>query len=182
MSEVLHLHLERVSYAPGEAVRGVVTVGLGQDCRTLSVSCDYCEETRDYNEVSATCGSVELHQGSLQAGQSFPFAFTLPPDAPPAFRARHGKLFWRVDAKADRGGRDPHARLLIDVIPPDAGGAAEPVASFEAAAAVAATPVPSAAPSPADTPAGWYPDPSGQAPQRYWDGAAWTGHTAQGSA
>jgi len=34
----------------------------------------------------------------------------------------------------------------------------------------------------AAVPAGWYPDPSGQAPQRYWDGAAWTGHTAPGTA
>jgi hypothetical protein len=25
---------------------------------------------------------------------------------------------------------------------------------------------------------GWYPDPYGQAPARYWDGATWTGHTA----
>ncbi|MEA2352254.1 MAG: hypothetical protein QOJ14_668 [Thermoleophilaceae bacterium] len=37
-----------------------------------------------------------------------------------------------------------------------------------------------AAPSPAPTqPAGWYADPSGQARLRYWDGSAWTEHTAQ---
>lgn len=29
---------------------------------------------------------------------------------------------------------------------------------------------------PATPPAGWYPDPSGQFQQRYWDGAAWTEH------
>jgi hypothetical protein len=28
--------------------------------------------------------------------------------------------------------------------------------------------------SPATTPAGWYPDPSGAAAQRYWSGTAWT--------
>lgn len=27
-------------------------------------------------------------------------------------------------------------------------------------------------------PAGWFPDPSGAGRQRYWDGTAWTGHTA----
>jgi hypothetical protein len=27
-------------------------------------------------------------------------------------------------------------------------------------------------------PAGWYPDPGGQAGQRYWDGAQWTAHVA----
>lgn len=30
-------------------------------------------------------------------------------------------------------------------------------------------------------PAGWYPDPQDGARQRYWDGTAWTEHTADGS-
>jgi uncharacterized protein YxjI len=29
---------------------------------------------------------------------------------------------------------------------------------------------------PTQPPAGWYPDPSGQFPQRYWDGGTWTEH------
>ena len=29
-----------------------------------------------------------------------------------------------------------------------------------------------------EPPAGWYPDPWKAATQRYWDGKAWTGHTA----
>jgi uncharacterized protein DUF2510 len=29
------------------------------------------------------------------------------------------------------------------------------------------------------TPAGWYPDPTGQADQRYWDGNAWTDHVSR---
>ncbi len=177
MSGVLHLQLERGRYAPGEVVRGLVTVMLGQDSRTLSVSCDYCEETSDYLEVTATSGSVELHRGPLQAGASFPFALTLPSEALPAFRGRHGKLFWRVDAKCDRGGRDPHARLPIDVIPPDAGGVVLPVATFQDAAVPPAQP-PAAI---AAAPAGWYPDPSGQTSRRYWDGAAWTEHTVEGT-
>lgn len=32
------------------------------------------------------------------------------------------------------------------------------------------------------TPAGWYPDPQNPAAQRYWDGSAWTPHTAPGAA
>lgn len=31
-------------------------------------------------------------------------------------------------------------------------------------------------------PAGWYPDPSGLAPFRYWEGSRWTEHTDQGTA
>lgn len=30
-------------------------------------------------------------------------------------------------------------------------------------------------------PAGWYPDPQDNTRQRYWDGNAWTEHTAEGS-
>ena len=42
------------------------------------------------------------------------------------------------------------------------------------------TPTPTApAPAPAPTaPAGWYPDPSGAAAQRYFDGTSWTAHTS----
>jgi hypothetical protein len=59
----------------------------------------------------------------------------------------------------------------------------EPVA---AAAAVAAEPTPAPAPpspppAPAapSIPAGWYPDPSGRFELRYWDGNAWSEHTAR---
>jgi Protein of unknown function (DUF2510) len=37
------------------------------------------------------------------------------------------------------------------------------------------------APVPTVAPAGWYPDSSGQAPFRWWDGARWTEHTSAGS-
>lgn len=44
----------------------------------------------------------------------------------------------------------------------------------------AAPTAPQVAPSPpvSATPADWYPDPAGQARLRYWDGTAWTDHTA----
>lgn len=34
---------------------------------------------------------------------------------------------------------------------------------------------------PGQTPAGWYPDPSGSGQQRYWDGSTWTEHYAPGA-
>jgi uncharacterized RDD family membrane protein YckC len=42
-----------------------------------------------------------------------------------------------------------------------------------------AVPPPSPPPPPSLPPANWYPDPSGQARLRYWDGSRWTDHTAQ---
>jgi hypothetical protein len=42
-----------------------------------------------------------------------------------------------------------------------------------------AQPAPPVQPAaPAAAPAGWHPDPWGQKRLRYWDGAQWTGHTA----
>lgn len=36
--------------------------------------------------------------------------------------------------------------------------------------------------TPATPPAGWYPDPSGEFEQRYWDGATWTEHVVRAGA
>jgi len=69
--------------------------------------------------------------------------------------------------------------------PPQTAAAPEPAAPQPAARnpAPAAQPVaaqPTAPPaSPPMPPANWYPDPSGNARLRYWDGARWTNHTAQ---
>jgi hypothetical protein len=61
-----------------------------------------------------------------------------------------------------------HKRFHGDAAQADAlAGATAPVAAAPSAAAGA-------------TPAGWYPDPSAPGTQRYWDGAAWTDHTAPG--
>ena len=58
---------------------------------------------------------------------------------------------------------------------------APPAAPAHAAAppaAEAAIPAPPAPPPPPMPPANWYPDPSGNARLRYWDGGRWTDHTA----
>jgi uncharacterized RDD family membrane protein YckC len=70
--------------------------------------------------------------------------------------------------------------------PPQPVPAAQPTAPQPAAApepAPAGQPTPPQQPpqpaSPPMPPANWYPDPSGHARLRYWDGARWTDHTAQ---
>lgn len=42
-------------------------------------------------------------------------------------------------------------------------------------------PFPAPQPNPTVAPPGWYPDASGQAQFRWWDGTQWTGHTSAGS-
>jgi uncharacterized RDD family membrane protein YckC len=66
----------------------------------------------------------------------------------------------------------------------------EPASQASAPEPAAAEPAPAAPPAPAPPqppppvappmpPANWYPDPSGHARLRYWDGKRWTDHTAQ---
>ncbi|MGY1636235.1 DUF2510 domain-containing protein [Geodermatophilus sp. SYSU D00742] len=50
-------------------------------------------------------------------------------------------------------------------------------ASFIAAASAPKTPEPAAPPVASGPPAGFYPDPQGLAPYRWWNGQEWTEHT-----
>ena len=62
-------------------------------------------------------GSGPVHTGEITAGDSYPFEVTIPNNALPAYRSRHGELYWEVDARSDEFGRDTHARRRIDVSP-----------------------------------------------------------------
>jgi hypothetical protein len=141
--------VERQRYAPGETVRGFVDVIQAIDARDLTVGLHYMEETRDYRGTGLVAATSTLHVGPVAKGSRFEFELALPPDALPAFRSEHGALWWEVAAKADKPGFDKNASLPIEVAPPDA--------------------LP---------PPGWHADPWGKAARRYWDGAAWTSHTA----
>lgn len=57
----------------------------------------------------------------------------------------------------------------------EAGSATRPVVDPGPEPEISASPPP---PPPPSVPAGWYPDSNGQQVQRYWDGTAWTQHTA----
>jgi len=167
----LGIRLERQMFAPGQAVRGFVDTLAPIDARQVGVMLEFIEETRDYSAVGRTGAGILLHNGPVGGGAQFPFELTLPPDALPAYRTRNSAVWWQVHAHADRPGFDQHARLRIDVHDGQMGGVVVPAAEadvrgWQRGQAHAGPPAP-----------GWYPDPWSQAPTRYWDGSAWTGHT-----
>jgi hypothetical protein len=192
----LQLELPRDRFAPGEWVTGAVVVSERVDARSLAVHLMLVEVTRDYGPKAVrSLSSGSLHEGPLPAGSSFPFQVQLEADAPPPYRCQWGQLYWVVDAKADVPGNfDLHATQYLLVLPPGVEasslvhpGATEfpgvvpgPVAALGATGggAPAAESAPTAASAPGSFPAEWYPDPWLVKRLRWWDGNAWTGHTA----
>jgi hypothetical protein len=107
-------------------------------------------------------------------------------------KAQAGAAAALVDATARRraGALDPesHQRQVAALLaglgaaapgPRPAPGAPQPAPQPAPAPALAPGPGGALEPS---TPAGWFPDPYGQAEQRYWDGQRWTGGTIPPSA
>ena len=145
----LQLQLERAWYSPGDLVRGRVIAQYAVELRSLVVNLDYMEHTEDYDSVGRQISTGPLAAGQLEAGRALDFTLTVPEDALPSLRGRHGELYWRVDAKGDRFGQDAHAEQRIVLVPKGHG-----------------------------PPAGWYADPSGEHRVRWWDGTGWTQHVA----
>lgn len=117
MSPRLLLELERWRFAPGEAVRGNVTVVEGGRSRSLEVVLQYNEKTKDYLEVASNVSSGPLHEGDLAPGSSFSFELSLPSDALPGYQSEHGELYWEVGAHSDEFGRDTWECHRFDVQP-----------------------------------------------------------------
>ncbi len=118
MSAELDVQLGHDSYAPGESVRGWVRVREGGRCRRLEVSLQYREKTSDYGGCVLQVGPVELHQGELQAGQSYEFNLQLPPDAPPAYATGVGQMWWAVMVHSDQVGPDKYLSERVEVSVP----------------------------------------------------------------
>ncbi len=118
MSTQLEIQLGKDSYAPGESVRGWVRVQDGGRSRRLEVSLQYREKTSDYGGCVLRVGPVELHQGELQAGQSYEFNLQLPAGAPPAYSTGVGQMWWAVMVHSDQVGPDKYFSERIEVSVP----------------------------------------------------------------
>ena len=189
---------------PGEGISGELTITPRESFKGRAVRVQLERrrtDTPDNLHRTETLDGAELAgKADFEAGQTvrFPFELPLPIGVPPCFVTGKSNLHWFVEGIVDR-------RLKSDFVveaeiavytgtPGPAPAAAQPAAAQPAAgqpAAVAASTVEAAAPAapavggapdanaaPGSHPANWYPDPWLHARLRYWDGNAWTGHTA----
>lgn len=145
----------------------------------------------------------------LEAGQplQYPFQIPLPEGSPPTFAAAKSYMHWYLEGIIDRKLRSDfvvEAEIVVYTGAPGAGpqqpGYAQPQqpvalpggiqvgpdaiphqvgAPQPIAAPLAPGGAPGADAQPGSFPPDWYADPWLQARIRYWDGNAWTGHTAQ---
>jgi hypothetical protein len=116
VSTRFQLQLDRERYTPGDTIKGNILVLEGADSRFLEVLLECHEEAEDgYSAVAASVSTGRLHAGDLAAGMSFDFELTLPDDAFPNYRSQHGELYWQLDIKSDKLGRDTHERRCIEV-------------------------------------------------------------------
>ncbi len=118
MSPRFALRLDGDAYAPGDVVRGQVTVAEGGRSRALEAFLHFREESDDYGRVADSVASGALHAGDLEPGATFSFELPVPAAALPSHRSRHGELWWEVDVRSDEFGRDSHERRRIEVLPP----------------------------------------------------------------
>ena len=115
MSPALALTLDAERYAPGETVRGTVTVSEDGRSRRLEVLLTLNERTANLSHAEVRASSGPLAEGELEQGRSYPFELRLPADAVPGLSSANAELYWEVDAKSDELGPDTHARARIAV-------------------------------------------------------------------
>jgi hypothetical protein len=101
------LRLERERYAPGDTVRGVVKLDRGT-VGEIEVSLNFHERSTEYEATPISIPALPAEQTGL-GSDGHRFAIELPEDAPPTLEARHGALWWTVDATV--GGPDAPAVL-----------------------------------------------------------------------
>jgi hypothetical protein len=118
MSPRFEVELDRAQYAPGDTIRGAVSILESGGSRSHQVRLEYREATADYSAVATTISEATLSTRDLMAGTAFDFELRLPPDAFPNYRSEHGELYWELDVKSDELGPDTHERRRVAVTQP----------------------------------------------------------------
>jgi hypothetical protein len=110
----LAIELEAERVAAGEEVTGRVLVLEGGRSRSLALTLSFRERSPSYLETPFTEGGT-LHEGDLATGQALEFGFTLPNDAPPSVKGKHGELYWELEAVSDEPGMDTRTSRVVEV-------------------------------------------------------------------
>jgi hypothetical protein len=109
----LELDSDRVKL--GDHVHGRVKVVEGGESRSLVLTLNFYEKSRDY-VVLASSSSVVLHEGDVLTGHAYDFDFTFPADVPPSTKTKNGELYWEVDVKSDEPGLDSYLSRRLEVV------------------------------------------------------------------
>ncbi len=196
----MELEMSTRMIKPGEGISGVLTITPRESFKGRRVRVQLERrrtDTPDNLHRTETLEGVELAGGtSFEAGQTvrFPFEIGLPAGVPPCFVTGKSNMHWFLEGVVDRRMKSDfvvEAEIVVYTGTPGPGAAPASQASTAGAApqpiAAAAQPAasapsagsPSATAAPGSHPAAWYADPWLHARLRYWDGNAWTGHTAE---
>jgi hypothetical protein len=170
---------------PGEPVSGELTITPSESFKGRSVRAQLERrrtDTPDNIHRTETLEGPELAgETDFEAGKTvrLPFELTVPPGSPPCFVTGRSNMHWFVEGVVDRrlkADRVVEAEIVVYTGSPAPAGA--PAAVTRATASAASADIPEATATPGSFAANWYPDPWLKARLRYWDGNAWTGHTA----
>jgi hypothetical protein len=183
------LELSTRALRPGEGVSGELTITPRETVKARAIRVQLERRRTDTPDNIHRTETIEGPQlagkTELPAGETvrLPFEMALPVGVPPSFQTGKSHLHWFIEGIVDRRMKSDHvveAELAVYTgTPGPAAAAAQPAApAAPAPAPVPAGPAPDATAAPGSFPAAWYPDPWGNARLRYWDGDAWTGHTA----
>jgi sporulation-control protein spo0M len=189
------LELSTRALRPGEGLTGELTITPRESAKGRSIRVQLERRRTDTPDNLTRTETIEGPQlageTDLEAGQTlrFPFEIALPAGVPPNFTTGKSNLHWFVEGVVDRRLKSDfvvEAEIVVYTGTPGPAVATAPAATAAPADAPAGTPapapagpVPDATAAPGSHPAAWYPDPWLNARLRYWDGNAWTGHTAE---
>jgi hypothetical protein len=158
------LELSTRALRVGETVSGVLGIAAKSEFEGRGVRVQLKRKRVDTpdNEIATYTDPKAQLAGETRFAprdaRRYPFELTVPPDVAPSFVAMYNHHHLYVEGVIDRsmaGDYTVEAELNVYSGPERSAGA----------------------PAADAPPAGWYPDPWQQAPQRFWDGSQWTGHT-----